>query len=261
MSSQSEKVYGNHAVRAVLLRRPEAVRRVLIAHDSAKRNKPYAKIVQDYLGLVKGTAPAVEPDVLTWTAFFRETGLSKDDGHSGICAFVDPRPIYTEDDLADLATSRLAVALDQVSNPRNLGTVLRSAAFFGANAVILHRHRSADITPEVVMIASGGAEFLRIYRVTNLARALEKLKDVQIGYWVYGLDAEGEHSLLDTSLGRKTVIVIGAEGQGLRLKTRKTCDVIARIPGGREGIECLNAGVAASVALSQICSRTSFSTE
>jgi 23S rRNA (guanosine2251-2'-O)-methyltransferase len=259
MSGQIEKVYGSHAVRAVLLRRPEAVKRVLVADPRGGGAERESHVTRAYLDLVDRTAPGVEPEVLPWSAFFRQAGLRKEDGHNGICALVRPRRICTEADLAELASSRLVVALDQVSNPRNLGTVLRSAAFFGADALILHRHRSAEVTPEVVMIASGGAEFLRIYQVTNLARALEILKEVEIGYWVDGLDAEGAESIFDADFGRKTVIVIGAEGQGLRLKTKKCCDVLVRIPGGCEGVECLNAGVAASVALSEISARPFFS--
>ncbi len=162
MSGKLEKVYGPHALRAVLLKRPDAVKRLVIADGRASRAKRYSRVTEDYLRLVEAAAPAVEPQVLPWAVSFRETGLRKDDGHGGICAFLQPRRIYTEDDLDDLATSRLAVALDQLSNPRNLGTVLRSAAFFRADAVILHRHASADVTPEVVQIASGVATIVQL---------------------------------------------------------------------------------------------------
>ena len=99
-------------------------------------------------------------------------------------------------------------------------------------------------------IAVGGAEFVDVFRVTNLARSLDILREY--GFWVYGLDERGEHTLRETEFDRKSVLVVGAEGQGLRQRTRTKCDVLVRIPGGREGVESLNAAVATAIALAEM---------
>jgi 23S rRNA (guanosine2251-2'-O)-methyltransferase len=99
-------------------------------------------------------------------------------------------------------------------------------------------------------VAVGGAELVPIFRVTNLARSLEILKGV--GFWIYGLDERGDATLAQTEFDEKTVLVIGAEGEGLRHRTKQLCDALVRIPGGRQGLESLNAGVATAVALAEV---------
>ena len=107
-----------------------------------------------------------------------------------------PRRVFAEHELDRLAGGRIVIALDQISDPQNLGAVLRSAAFFGADAVLLLKNRSAELTPKVARIAVGGAEFVDVYRVINLARSLDTLRGH--GYWVYGLDERGEGTLRET---------------------------------------------------------------
>jgi 23S rRNA (guanosine2251-2'-O)-methyltransferase len=92
-----------------------------------------------------------------------------------------------------------------------------------------------------------------VYRVTNLARSLDILRDY--GFWVYGLDEQGSSSLRETEFDTQSVLVVGAEGQGLRQRTRSKCDVLVRIPGGRPGVESLNAAVATAVALAEIAAQ------
>ena len=191
----------------------------------------------------------IEPEILVWKKFIHETGLTKDEKHQGVCIFAEPRKIYSENDLAILRDNRLILALDQISNPQNLATVLRSSAFFGVDAIILLKNRSADITPIVTRIAVGGAEFVKIFKVINLARSLDILKEY--GFWIYGLDERGQKTLAETDFDEKTVFVVGAEGEGLRQRTTKFCDELVRIPGGRLGLESLNAGVATAVALAE----------
>ena len=195
-------------------------------------------------------AAGIEPELVDWPAFRRLTGLTDDDKHQGVCVFTKPRRVFAEHELVRLSDRQLVIALDQISDPQNLGGVLRAAAFFGVDAVLLLKNRSAEVTPKVARIAVGGAEFVDVYQVINLARSLDTLRGH--GYWVYGLDERGEHTLRDAGFDPQTVLVIGAEGQGLRQRTRTKCDALVRIPGGREGVESLNAAVAASVALAEI---------
>lgn len=235
-----ELVYGKHSVRAVFLTRPGDVRRLVLG------GRP-----EYHRDLVKMAGESgVKPEFLEWPEFRRVTGLTDDDKHQGVCVFATPRPVYGEHDLDRLANRHRVIALDQISDPQNLGAVLRSAAFFGADAVLLLKNRSAEITPKVARIAVGGAEFVEVFRVTNLARSLDILREY--GYWVYGLDEHGERTLREAEFDSQSVLVVGAEGQGLRQRTRTKCDVLVRIPGGREGVESLNAAVATAIALAEL---------
>jgi predicted rRNA methylase len=235
-----ELVYGKHSVRAVFLRRPGDVRRLILGGKPSYHEETAAA----------ARAAGVEPELVDWPVFRRLTGLTDDDKHQGVCVFAKPRRVFAEHELERLSDGHLVIALDQISDPQNLGAVLRSAAFFGADAVLLLKNRSAELTPKVARIAVGGAEFVDVFRVTNLARSLDTLRGH--GYWVYGLDERGEHTLRETEFDPQTVLVIGAEGQGLRQRTRTKCDALARIPGGRDGVESLNAAVATSIALAEI---------
>ena len=235
-----DRVYGKHAARAVLLARPRAVRRMLLG------GKP--EYHEDLVKLARGNG--ISPELVAWPEFRRLTELTDDDKHQGICLFTTPRPIFTEADVGRLADARVVLALDQINDPQNLGTMLRTASFFGVDAVLVLKNRSAEVTPLVARIAVGGAELVDVFRVTNLARALASLKE--LGFWVYGLDERGSATLAETGFDEKSVLVVGAEGQGLRRRTKETCDALVRIPGGQPGLESLNAGVAASVALAEV---------
>ena len=237
-----DKIYGKHSVRAVLLTRPEAVTRLLLGGKESYH--------RDMIELARRAG--VEPELVAWPDFRRLGGVTDDDKHQGVVALATRRPLLTEGDLDRLGGEepRVVLALDQLSDPQNLGTILRSAAFFGVDAVLVLKNRSAEVTPLVARVAVGGAELVDTYRVTNLARSLETLK--QLGFWVYGLDERGPATLAQTEFDSRTVLVVGAEGEGLRQRTRQFCDALVRIPGGRPGVESLNAGVATAVALSEL---------
>lgn len=238
-----ELVYGKHSVRAVFLRRPQDVRRVILGGKPGYHEEVMAA----------ARKAGVQPELVEWPEFRRITGLTDDDKHQGTCVLAQPRHVYAEHELERLSDRHLVIALDQISDPQNLGAVLRAAAFFGADAVLLLKNRSAELTPKVARIAVGGAEFVDVFRVINLARSLDTLRGY--GYWVYGLDERGEGTLRETEFDPQSVLVIGAEGQGLRQRTRTKCDALVRIPGGREGVESLNAAVATAIALSEMSSR------
>jgi 23S rRNA (guanosine2251-2'-O)-methyltransferase len=235
-----DKVFGKHSVRAVLLTRPETVTRLVMAGKEAYH--------RDLMELAR--AAGVQPEMLPWPEFRHVGGVTDDDKHQGIVALTTRRPILTEADLNSLGEASVVLALDQISDPQNLGTILRSAAFFGVDGVLVMKNRAAEVTPLVARVAVGGAELVPIFRITNLARSLEILKGV--GFWIYGLDERGDSTLAQTDFDAKTVLVVGAEGEGLRHRTREFCDVLVRIPGGQPGLESLNAGVATAVALAEV---------
>lgn len=235
-----DKIYGKHSARAIFLARPEAVRRVLLAGKESYHT--------EFIALARQAG--VTPEFMSWPQFRREANVTDDDKHQGIVVFTERRRMLTEADLSQLSDAQVVLALDQISDPQNLGTILRSAAFFGVDAVLVMKNRSAEVTPLVARVAVGGAEFVDLFRVTNLARSLEILKE--LGFWIYGLDERGSGTLAETAFDRRTVLVVGAEGEGLRQRTKQTCDVLVRIAGGRKGLESLNAGVATAVAIAEV---------
>ncbi|WP_421707943.1 TrmH family RNA methyltransferase [Algihabitans sp.] len=234
-----EKIFGKHSVRAVFRQRPREVQRLVLAGKESYHGEFIA--AAERRGL--------RPEFLAWPDFLRIGEFTEDDKHQGICAFVTPRRIYGDRDLDQLAEADSLLLLDQVSNPQNFATMLRTAAFFQIPAVAVLRNRSVDVSPTVVRYAVGGAEFVKIFRVTNLSQTLTSLK--KLGFWAYGLDGEAPATLAQTSFAEKSIFVIGAEGEGLRPKTRKYCDALVRIPGGQPGLDSLNAGVAAAVAMAE----------
>lgn len=144
----------------------------------------------------------------------------------------------------------LLLALDGLTDPHNLGAVLRSAAAAAADGVVLPERRSAMVNETVIRASAGTAGRVPVCRVVNLGRALDELKEA--GAWVYGLAAgEGSHDYLQESFDRATVLVLGAEGEGLHLKIRERCDGLLHIPMPG-GIESLNVSAAAAVSLFRV---------
>jgi 23S rRNA (guanosine2251-2'-O)-methyltransferase len=139
----------------------------------------------------------------------------------------------------------LVLALDGITDPHNLGAILRSAEQFGVDVVVLPARRSARVNPTVEKVSAGASNYVRTVTVTNLRRALGQLKEA--GYWVYGADAAGA-PLWDAELQGKTVLVMGSEGKGVSEVVRRECDQLLRIPtSGR--VDSLNVSVAAGVLL------------
>lgn len=177
--------------------------------------------------------------------------------HQGLALQVPPYEYADVDDLLDAAAATdrppLVVALDGVTDPRNLGAVLRSTAAFGGHGVLLPERRSAGVTASAWKTSAGAAARVPVARVGNLVRALEQLKAA--GLFVVGLDAGGDVVLPELELATgPVVLVVGSEGKGLGRLVRETCDQVVSIPMGAD-TESLNAGVAAGVALYEVARR------
>ena len=174
--------------------------------------------------------------------------------HQGVALTIPPYEYADVDDLLDIAADRfeppLLVALDGITDPRNLGAILRSADAFGAHGVILPERRSVSMTASVWKVAAGAAGRVRVAQVTNLNRTLTSLKEK--GVFVLGLDAEGDVTTRGLELGTQPVaLVVGAEGKGLSRLAREISDQVVSISmAGRS--ESLNASVAAAIALYEI---------
>lgn len=168
--------------------------------------------------------------------------------HQGVILHADPLTrVHLEDLLAKLPEKALAVVLDQISDPHNVGAVLRSAAAFGACAVIQPEDHTPDPSnPIIAKVASGAVEHVPLISVTNLARALGTLKED--GFWRVGLDEKGAQSLGDVRLGGRIALVLGSEDKGMRRLTRENCDLLVSLPTS-PGFPTLNVSNAAAISL------------
>jgi 23S rRNA (guanosine2251-2'-O)-methyltransferase len=224
-----EQVYGRRAVREAL-RGPREVLE-LWASERAVRSEDWLRGVD---------RPRVQAKL--------ERDLSDAAGtrdHQGVVAWCEP---FRYADAFELAAGEapLLACLDQVSDPRNLGAVCRSAEGAGATGVVLPAHGSARVTPAVCRASAGAVEHLPVAVVTNLARFLGEVKRGDL--WVVGAAGDAETSMWDADLGGGIAFVFGAEGRGLRPLVRRTCDELVSIPlEGR--IESLNVSVAAALLL------------
>lgn len=172
-------------------------------------------------------------------------------GHQGVMLEASTYPYASDVDLGKLAREQaIVLALDGIEDPRNAGTLLRTAEAVGVSLVVIPSDRAVGITPAVVNASSGAVEHLQILRETNLARWLAGAR--KAGLWVVGLAAgEGSQPLFETDVAAPVVLVVGSEGRGIRRLVREQCDIVVSLPMFGE-IESLNAAVAGSVALYEV---------
>jgi 23S rRNA (guanosine2251-2'-O)-methyltransferase len=176
--------------------------------------------------------------------------MSTTHSHQGVIALVAARDYFTIDELLAEAESRgetpLLVICDELTDPHNLGAILRSAECAGAHGVIIPKRRSVGLTATVAKASAGAVEYMKVARVTNITAAIEELK--KKGVWIFGTAAEGSIPMYQADLKGATAIVIGSEGDGMSRLVQKSCDVTVHIPmKGR--INSLNASAAASILL------------
>ena len=234
----SETIYGMHAVRAMLERHADRVLNVRLAQQ---RDDPRAR---ELLEIAQGHGRPVQR--VEMGTLRHELG---DVAHQGVAAEITPLPPWSEDDLLSaLQTQRapLLLALDGVQDPHNLGACLRTADACGALAVIVPRDRAAQLTAAVRKVAAGAAETTPVVAVTNLVRTLKLLKEA--GLWIVGADAAATVAARTVDFRGPLVLVLGAEGTGLRHLTRQNCDFLVSLPQ-RGAVESLNVSVAAAMLL------------
>lgn len=172
--------------------------------------------------------------------------------HQGIAVLAAPlEPVPLEDICSDIAGKPQAriIVLDQVTDPHNIGAIVRTAAAFEASAVVVQDRHTPPVTGVLAKAASGGIEHCPIVRVTNLARALDSLK--RAGVWCIGLDSAATQPVREAKVAGPIALVLGAEGEGLRRLTRDNCDALARIPYSGP-LASLNVSNAAAIALYEI---------
>ena len=231
-------LYGRHTVLAALANPERHVSRLVVARETAD--------LPDNLPL--------PPEQLTREAL--SALLPPGAVHQGMAALADPLPETALEELCDRAGSAdraIVVVLDQVTDPHNVGAILRSAAVFGAMGVVMQERHAPEATGALAKSASGALESVPLVRVVNLARTLEMLK--QAGFWCLGLDAAAPVPIDSIPPATKRALVLGAEGAGLRRLVRESCDEVARIEGGG-AMSSLNVSNAAAVALYAISRHT-----
>jgi 23S rRNA (guanosine2251-2'-O)-methyltransferase len=228
-------LYGWHPVAAALANPARRIRKIVATENGLRR-----------LGEEGLTLP-IEPELARPDAIAAR--LSPDAVHQGLLIEADPLP---SPPLEDLAADGIVLVLDQVTDPHNVGAILRSAAAFGVKAIVTTARHSPEATGVLAKSASGALEHVPIVLVQNLARALEALKENR--FLTVGLDASGDTDLVAAPLREPLALVLGAEGKGLRQLTRTTCDVVARLdlPGA---IKSLNVSNAAAVALYAVAAK------
>jgi 23S rRNA (guanosine2251-2'-O)-methyltransferase len=229
-------LFGLHAVRDALMNPKREKLRLLLTRNAADK-------LADAIA-----ASGMEPEIEDPRKF--SAPIDPDSVHQGAALEVKALDWGSLTDVAAGGEGKpLVVLLDRVTDPHNVGAILRSAEVFGARAVIAPRHHSAPETGALAKTASGALERQPYLRVTNLSEAMVTLKDM--GYILLGLDGEAEQTLAEgvaAANGRPIGLVMGAEGPGLREKTRETCDALVRVPYGSD-FGSLNVSNAAAVAL------------
>jgi 23S rRNA (guanosine2251-2'-O)-methyltransferase len=231
-------IYGRHPVLAALRQADSLLEEVVIARGTKGH----------WLGEVRCLARAKgvrlkELDRLAGTTH-----------HQGILARRGAYTYRSETELLDLISELteppLLVAADGITDPMNLGNLCRSALAAGAHGLIIPKDRAAGVTPAVLKAAAGALEFLPIFRVTNLADCLRRMKDAELT--IIGADSRAEKSLYDVDLTIPLALVIGREDKGLRPRVRQQCDLLVSIPMARQEVGSLNAAAAGAVVLFEI---------
>jgi 23S rRNA (guanosine2251-2'-O)-methyltransferase len=222
-------LYGWHTVTAALANPARRIRTLLATENAVKRLAE------------EGITPPLAPEIVRPEAIAAR--LTPDAVHQGLLAEADPLPVR---ELADLPAAGLVLALDQLTDPHNVGAILRTAAAFAVDAVVTTARYSPDATGVLAKSASGALELVPIALVQNLARALAELKEH--GFLVVGLDGDAPDDLAAMELRAPLALVLGAEGKGLRQLTGATCDRLARLALPGE-IKSLNVSNAAALAL------------
>lgn len=222
-------LYGVHPV-VEALRNPHRRFRRLLATENALRR------LREEIGDLPVEAELVRPSEI-------DRLLTPDSVHQGLYLVCEPLP---SPDLDSLPDDAVVLALDQITDPHNVGAILRSAAAFDVKAIVTTARHSPEATGVLAKSASGALELVPIVSVQNLARALTEMNE--IGFMTVGLDSEGTENLSAVPLQAPLALVLGAEGKGLRQLTRETCSVVARMDMPGE-IKSLNVSNAAALAL------------
>jgi 23S rRNA (guanosine2251-2'-O)-methyltransferase len=236
------QLFGIHAVQAALDYSSQNIRRAWV--DSQRLDARLKQVIDDLVAL------GITPEKTERKKLER---MAEGKNHQGIVVAVELPAMLSEDrlkqDVEALNETAFYLVLDQVQDPHNLGACLRTADAVGAHGIIVTKDNAAGITPTVCKVASGAAETVPVYQVTNLARVLRWMKEQNI--WIMGAAGEAKQTIYDMQLDMPLALVMGAEGTGMRHLTRQHCDFLVKIPMAGQ-VESLNVSVAAGVMLYEV---------
>jgi 23S rRNA (guanosine2251-2'-O)-methyltransferase len=236
---KSSKLFGLHSVQAALDYSPRKIQKAWV--DSGRQDKRLTQALDDLLTL------GIEPEKVDRKRLDR---LADSGNHQGIVIEVEMPGELSESDLKtaveNLSETALFLVLDNVQDPHNFGACLRTADATGVHGVIITKDNATGITPTVCKVASGAAETVPVYQVTNLSRTLRWLKGE--GLWIMGAAGDTAQTVYKTDFTVPMALVVGAEGRGLRRLTKEQCDVLVAVPMLGQ-VESLNLSVATGVLL------------
>ncbi len=227
-------LFGHHPVTAALENQERQVEAIALTPSNIDKYAPLAE---------KRKIPFISTSREELDRLFGEDAV-----HQGVGLLSAKLPeLALEDLLFGSEDDDIYLILDQITDPHNVGAILRSAAVFGAKAVILPDRNAPEESAVLAKSASGALESTPLVYIGNLARAIEKIRDA--GFWTVGFAGEAETELQNVPLKGKVALILGAEGPGMRRLTREGCDTLARIPMAENGVGSLNVSNAAAVAL------------
>ena len=231
-------IYGFHAVKAALLNNQREHQELLISENNNK-------IANNYRSKIKKIT------VLNQKDFKKLYGSEKSTQGIVLKTKDFERPSLEQFLKNENFNNRsVVVALDQITDPQNIGSIMRSCALFNCKGILVAKDNSPDLTPSLYKAASGAAEIVNYFRVTNLKRSISELK--KNGYWAYGFDSSENQKSYNLNYSKKSILVFGSEGKGMRDLVKKECDEIINLkiqPNLNFQIDSLNVSNAASIAL------------
>ena len=231
-------IYGLHAVTAALMNDKRE-------HQELFVNENYLKLAEKYKSKIKKTSFLDQRD-------FKKLYGGEKSAQAIVLKTKDfERPTLDQFIKNENSENKsVLLALDQITDPQNIGSIMRSCALFNCKGIILAKDNAPDLTPSLFKAASGAAEIVNYFKVTNLKRSISNLK--KYGYWVYGFDSSNNNQNSEINFSKKSVLVFGSEGKGIRDLVKKECDVILKIntqPDLKFQIDSLNVSNASAIAL------------
>lgn len=235
-------IFGIHACKNAVKNRSQAISKIFLI-----KNKP----IFDWL-VSLNSKQIISLDEHTFAKMLPNNAV-----HQGVAMDIEEIQYHDISELKNSCENEIIAILDGITDPQNLGAIIRSAAAFGISGIILPEKSSCKITSTVVKTASGGLEHIAIYIVKNLSQAIEHIKN--FGFWVYAFCESGEKTLCQTDLQGKICLILGAEGMGIRHLVKKNADFIIKIPTNNN-FSTLNVAASAAIAFFEIAKQNNLLT-
>lgn len=238
---KSDKIEGRNPI-IEALKSDREIDKILIAKGAIQGS------IQKIIGMAKDKKVPIQ-----YVERRKIDDLSQSNNHQGIIAFVAAHEYVEVEDILKVAEDRgeapFIIILDEITDPHNLGSVIRSADAAGAHGIIIPKRRAVGLTAVVAKTSAGAVEYMGVAKVSNISQTIEYLKEK--GIWIVGADVDGEKTYYHNDLTGKIALVIGSEGKGLSRLVKEKCDFLVNIPM-KGKVSSLNASVAASVLMYEV---------